>query len=200
MRHFSAKVVTLCVAAGLGGCGVPRELRDGANLTSAYTATVQKELEQFARQRDAIAQARVRNAGMLETSALTGEQMGVLDVTGWRIAGDSVRLRLYDGILAATNQTAEAQRAAAAQRAAYTKAAEAARGGVVARSADLARAAQSLATLAKKPNPKGEIEFYISFFKQVRNDLDSLQAAAKKDSAAAVAGADTAKKAVNVIP
>lgn len=200
MRSPNIRLVFIGVTTICAACRIAPEVRRAANLTSVYTATVQQELERFARQRDAIAQARVRNAGMLEASALAAEQMGATDINGWRLAGDAPRIALYDGILTATNQAAQGRRETAAQRAAYTRAADAARGGVVVRSADLAHAAQSLATLAKNPDAKSELEFYVSFFQQVRKDLDSLQAAAKKDAAKAVAASASANKSTAPIP
>jgi hypothetical protein len=203
MTPFSPRRVctaALCLTSIASGCGVAAEARHAAGLTSLYTATVQQELERFARQRDAIAQARVRNAGLLEGSALGAEQKGAVDVSVWRIADDAARLRLYDGILAGTNLAAQAQRELIAQREEYTKAVDAARGGVAVRSADLSRAAQTLASLAKPPDAKAELQFYLGFFKQVRKDLDSAQKIAQQDSAKAVEAIDAAPKPAGAKP
>ena len=193
-RALGAAGAGALLALPSAGCAA-REVRDSARLLSAYTQSTQREAEQFAKHRDAVAQARTRNLGFIEESALAAEQRGAEQMLVWRLTGDQTRLTLYQGILEGTARAAEQQQELAARRDEHAKAVAAARGGVSVRQAQLAKSAQATAQLAQKPDLKKEKDFYAAFFKDVRKHVKEAQDSAAKDAGQAAAAAAAAKSA-----
>jgi hypothetical protein len=194
MRWLGTAGAAIACLVG-AGCAVPAQVRQDARLMSVYTQRVQREAQQFADLRDAIAKARTRNVGSLEESALRAEQELGLQAVVWGMADDQQRADLYQGIVEGTTLVARQQDSLAAQRAEHQKAVDAAHGGVELRQEKLAASAQALAQLAEKPDLKAKLGFYIAFFKGVREELEADHAAAADQAERAVDEASRAAPA-----
>lgn len=172
----------------LAACGVPREIRNNSRELSLHTQGIQKETERFAKHRDQVAVARTRVANELDAGRLAMQQAETNQLLVWKL-NDQDRLKLYQGIVEASETAQRQQEEIAAQRERHAKLIASAKGGVAVRSAQLSKTAQSLARMGKEPDVKSEVAFYSAFFKDVRKQLNDAQQAAGEQAQKATAEA-----------
>ncbi len=138
----------------VGVAGAKDADRELAEQLSASLALVADEGRNFVRARDALAQSRLRNMQRLEESLIRTQEGNALDVRAWRVIGAEYRVRLFEGVLAATDETAAQQTARMERRARQQAELASTRSAVRLRQAELLAAARSLAALSAPP-PKG---------------------------------------------
>jgi ElaB/YqjD/DUF883 family membrane-anchored ribosome-binding protein len=157
-----------------------------------YTYQVRSEAEDFAARRDNLAKARTRNINFLEQSTLTAEQRNTNQLHVWRLASAGNRLALYEGVLDGSARIAAQQDELAKLREGHAQAVSTIRSRLTIRSQKLGEASKALAQLAEKIDTEADLQFYLAFFRQVRESLERTAEAVGQEVDDAVAEADQA--------
>ena len=145
-----------CGALGLlalsqNACTTIEGAQETAQVLSAQLTLVAEEGRRFAEVQDALAQARLRSMHTLENNLVELEEENALDVQAWHVIGADFRIRLYESVLMATNETAEQHRQRAQRRQRQSMEMAQRRSAVQFQAGELAAAAQSLGVLAVAP-------------------------------------------------
>ena len=125
--------------------------RELARELSAAVVLVGEEGGKFANARDALARSRLRNMQRLEDSTVRLGEANDLDIGAWQVIGEDYRLRLFQGVLDATEEIARQKAAAAERRAQQEQDLASAASAVEVRTSELTAAASSLAALGEPP-------------------------------------------------
>ena len=161
----------------LSGC-VSGEARNAAKQLSGLTLSIQKNSEEFARSRETLAKARMKNMNWLEMKTLGTEQKVLNKKFALKASEDKQRWTLYqvliEGTKAAGSKQSEMENAinkhdqALAQSMRYIKAP----------SKQLGESTKVLIQLSKEPKLLDELGFFKDFIGEVAKS----QEAAKKDA------------------
>jgi hypothetical protein len=154
-------VLVLAVAATLLPVGTAAQARSEGRAAaadrelardlSAALVLVGEEGGKFADARDALARSRLRNMQRLEDSTVRLRESNDLDIGAWRVIGEDYRLRLFQGIVDATEEIAHQKAAAAERRTQQEQDLASAASAVEVRTSELTAAASSLAALGEAP-------------------------------------------------
>ncbi len=139
------------LALSQSACTTIEGAQETAQVLSAQLTLVAEEGQQFAEVQDALAQARLRSMQTLENNLVEIEEENALDVQAWRVVGADFRIRLYEGVLAATNETAEQKRQRDQLRQQQAMEMAQRRSAVQFQTSALTAAAQNLGLLAQAP-------------------------------------------------
>ena len=140
------------VALSQSACTTIEGAQETAQVLSAQLTLVADEGQRFAQVQDELAQARLRSMHTLENSLVELEEENALDVQAWRVIGADFRIRLYEGVLTATNETAEQHRQRELRRQQQSMEMAQRRSAVQFQAGELAAAAQTLGLLATAPD------------------------------------------------
>lgn len=192
MNANRGKWIALLLAASavLGACGMPDQVRKDSETLALYVNSVKQQAEEFKKGRDAIDQARLRNATLIEDSALRAEHRVLGQRTEWEITQSKERIALFDGVRNGVTQLLQQRKELSDARDASAKAVAGANSAVSFRQDKLAEVSAALAKLAEEKDAKAEFAFYKGFFKQVGQNLKDAQARADKAADAGKKGAD----------
>jgi hypothetical protein len=167
-------------------CAAPEPARNGARLVAAYVTKVKEEGERFADARELLAKARLRNAGLLEASAVRTEQEIEIDLRMWAIADTKVsaaKEELYGAIRKATERVGEQARELRVLREEQERAIAATRSAVKFRTEKLVESANALGQLAERPAIGDEIQFYADLVRTVAEATKELEQKARGEIA-----------------
>lgn len=185
-------VVTLALGAlllGTAACGAARdEPVDQAELLAIYTARLQREADEFSRVRDEVARSRMRNIALLERSAAeTEDEIAYeLDLLAW--ADDGARVELFEAVLTTSDRAVERRAELRALREAQEARIRGMRSRVDVRASRLRAVTRALTDLAAQGDPefREELAFYRTFFGEVQDALEALEARAAEEARRAV--------------
>lgn len=133
--------------------------RDLAEALAAEIALVVEEGRRFAGSMDALARARRRAAQALEESLEWVREANDLDRRAWEATGAAYRLRLFDAVLAASDEAAARAAAREERRLRQERELAATESAVDLRTAELLAAARELAALAEPLPPDERLAF-----------------------------------------
>lgn len=125
--------------------------RQLAAMLAERLGVVAAEGQRFAAARDALARARLRTSQRLEDNLISLEEAKALDLRAWEVIGASFRLRLFEQVIAATDEISRQHQERVERRREQERELAETRSAVDFRAAELRAAAKSLAALAEPP-------------------------------------------------
>jgi hypothetical protein len=180
-------IIVLAGVLSLAACSTTKvsqqQVLDDTGKLGAMLQTVAVSTSAFQQQRDKVAVASQQQRNNLLELALLQESDVARSTLGWKVAGQTERLRILEtlrtdiGALAASD---EEQRAQARQRAA---ALAKTRSAVSIGTANIGEAARKLAGLGEESSNADQLKFLIGIVKEVRKDIQADNEAAAKEQA-----------------
>lgn len=180
-------IIVLAGVLSLAACSTTKvgqqQVLDDTGKLGAMLQTVAVSTSAFQQQRDKVAVASQQQRNNLLELALLQEGDVARSTLGWKVAGQTERLRILEalrtdiGALAASD---EEQRAQARQRAA---ALAKTRSAVSIGTGNIGEAARKLAGLGEETSNADQLKFLIGIVKEVRKDIQADNEAAAKEQA-----------------
>lgn len=178
--------------AGCGGMQSQEETRKDTRTVGLLVKSVSTSVENYQKQRDAIAVSSLRNRQALEALAMQYEASSAAAIAVWEVGGDAKRKDLFTRVHTQADALAAANEQRAARKAEQEKEIAKARSAVNANTAKLAETSVALIKLGEAKSAKDEAAFYLQFAKDTQAEIAkaSEAAASAANSNAAAATAD----------
>lgn len=170
-------IMSLCVIIG---CATPKAVRELSNNTGANVAFVSAQLEDFAQSRGRLCQQRADKISYLEREV--SEALNNLEAKKMAIemGGDNDKKNILKELQTANNKLLALHDAAVKQEITSRKNILSGQQKLKAPSKELDAIAKNLANLAEEEDFKERIKFYVSFFRDVKDEVDKLKEEEKK--------------------
>lgn len=181
---------TIVLLAGCGSMQGLEETRKDTRSVGLLVKSVSTSVENYQKQRDAIAVSSLRIRQALEALAMQYEASSAASIAVWEVGGDAKRKDLFTRVHTQADAMATANEQRAARRAEQQKELAKARSAVNANTAKLADTSVALIRLGEAKSAKDEASFYLQFAKDTQAEIAKASegaASAAKSSAAAPA-------------
>lgn len=167
----------------LTACAGPQSIRDDAKVLGVFVENLRTEIAEFTSFRDSLAKTRVTTINQRDVLAAETQQEIERQLFLWALSdSDKGRAQLYEGVRKGARLIAQQKADLDARTEANRKILEQTKSGVQIQTAKLGEASSALLQLSSTPSTKEEIEFYASFFKEVRSKTEALKKSAKSVS------------------
>lgn len=178
----------------LAGCGSMQSLeqtRKDTRSVGLLVKSVSTSVENYQKQRDAIAVSSLRNRQALEDLAMQYEASSAASIAVWEVGGDIKRKDLFTRVNTQADALAAANEQRATRQSEQEKELVNARSAVNANTAKLAETSVALIRLGEAKSAKDEASFYLQFAKDTQAEIakasEAAASAAKSNAAAATA-------------